>query len=69
MLIAKVKLIPFIRIVYEGDSICNENPFITPSINALSFYAICQTKDHSVAVVMVHKTLFYLSKFNKLKTF
>ena len=54
---------------YEGDSICNENPFITPSINALGFYAICQKKDQSVAVKMVHKTLFYLSKFNKLQTF
>ena len=54
---------------YEGGSICNENPFITPSTNALGFYAICQTKDQSVAVLMVRKTLFYLSKFNKLQTF
>ena len=29
--------------VYEGGSICNENPFITPSPNALGFYVICQT--------------------------
>ena len=55
--------------MYEGGSICNENPFITPSINALGFYAICQTKDQSVAVIMVYETLFYLSKFNKLQTF
>ena len=55
--------------IYEGGSICNENPFITPSTNALASYAICQTKDQSVAVTMVHRTLFYLSKFNKLKTF
>ena len=54
---------------YEGGSICNENPFITPSINALGFYVICQTKDQSVAVIMVYETLFYLSKFNKLQTF
>ena len=54
---------------YEGGSICNENPIITPSINALVFYAICQKKDQSVAVIMVYKTLFYLSKFNKLQTF
>ena len=47
-----------------GGSICNENPFITPSTNTLGFYAICQTKDQSVAVIMVHETLFYLSKFN-----
>ena len=55
--------------IYEGGSICNENPFITPSTNALGLYAICQTKDQSVAVIMVHETLFYLSKFNKLQTF
>ena len=54
---------------YEGGSICNENPFIAPSTNALGFNAICQTKDQSVAVIMVHKTLFYLYKFNKLQTF
>ena len=44
--------------MYEGGSICNENPFITPSTNALGFYAICQTKDQSVAVIIVHETLF-----------
>ena len=55
--------------LYEGGSICTENPFITPSTNALGTYAICQTKDQSVAVKMVHETLFYLSKFNKLHTF
>ena len=54
---------------YEGGSICNENPFITLSKNALGFYAICQTKDQSIAIIMVHETLFYLSKFNKLQTF
>ena len=54
---------------YEGGSICNENPFITPSTIALGSYAICQTKDQSVAVKMVHETLFYLYKFNKLHTF
>ena len=43
---------------------CNENPFITPSTNALGFSVICQTKDQSVAVIMVHETLFYLSEFN-----
>ena len=56
-------------VLYEGGSICNENPFITPSTNALGSFAICQTKDQSVAVKMVHETLFYLSKFNKLHTF
>ena len=55
--------------MYEGGSICNENPFITPSTNKLGSYAICQTKDQSVAVKIVHETLFYLSKFNKLHTF
>ena len=55
--------------IYEGGSICNENPFITPSTNALGSYAIGQTKDQSVAVKMVHEILFYLSKFNKLHTF
>ena len=54
---------------YEGGSICYENPFITSPINAFGFYAICQTKDQSVAVIMVPETLFYLSKFNKLQTF
>ena len=53
----------------RGGSICNENPFITPPTNALGFYVICQTKDQSVAVIMVHETLFYISKFNKLQTF
>ena len=45
------------------------NPFITPSTNVLGFYVICQTNDQSVAVIMVHETLFHLSKFNKLQTF
>ena len=54
---------------YEGGSICNENPCITPSKNALGFNAICQAKDQSVAVLMVHETLFYLSKFNMLHAF
>ena len=56
-------------VYYEGGSICNENPFITPSTNELGLYAIYQTKDQSVAVIMVHETLFYLSKFNKLQAF
>ena len=55
--------------LYEGGSKCNENPSITPSTNALGFNAICQTKDQSVAVIMVHDTLFYLSKFSMLQTF
>ena len=57
------------RSLYEGGSICNENPFMTPSPNALGFYVICQTKDQSIAFIMVQETLFYLSKFNKLQTF
>ena len=56
-------------IKYEGGSICNENPFITPSTNALGFNVICQTKDQSVAVIIVHETLFYLSKLNILQAF
>ena len=52
-----------------GGSIFNENPFITPSTNALEFYAICQTKDQGVSVIMVQETLFYLFKFIKLRTF
>ena len=59
----------FLLICYEEGSICNENPFITPSTNAIGSYAICQTKDQRVAVKMVNETLFYLSKFNKLNTF
>ena len=54
---------------YEGGSKCNENPFITPSPNALGFYAICQAKDQSIVFIMVQETLFYLYKFNKLQTF
>ena len=54
---------------YEGGSIYNENPFIAPSTNALGFYVICQTKNQSVAVIMVHETLIHLTKFNKLQTF
>ena len=30
----------------------------------LFFYAICQTKNQSLAVLMGHKTLFYLFMFN-----
>ena len=40
---------------YEGGSICNENPFITSCTNALGFFAICQTRDQSVAVKMVNE--------------
>ena len=52
-----------------GGSICNENPFITPSQNALGFYVICQMKDQSIVFIMVQESLFYLFKFNKLQTF
>ena len=62
-------IVCYLHDVYEGGSICNENPFITPSTNALGFYAICQTKDQSVADIMVHETLFHLTKLNKLQTF
>ena len=58
-----------VKTTYEGGSICNENPFITPSTKALGFNAICQTKDQSVAVIMVHETLFHHSKFNMLQAF
>ena len=54
---------------YEGGSICNKNPFITASTNALGSYAIRQTKDQSVAVIMVHETLFYLSKLPSYRLF
>ena len=57
------------RIIYEGGSICNENPFISPSTNKLEFHVIYQTKDQSIAIIMRHEKLFYLSKFNKLQTF
>ena len=53
----------------RGGFNINENPFITPSKKALGLYAIFQTKDQRVAVIMVYETLFYLSKFNKLQTF
>ena len=39
----------------------DENVLITPSTNALGFYTICQTKDQSLALQMVHQPLFYLS--------
>ena len=68
IMLINVKM-PTIVGIYEGGSICNENPFITPSANALGLYAICQTKDQSIAVIMVQEKLFYLSKFNKLQTF
>ena len=55
--------------IYEGGSICNENPFITPSTNVLGFYAICQMKDQSVAVIMVHRTLFYLPNLISYRLF
>ena len=61
-------ILPYVS-TYEGGSICNENPFITPSPSALGFYAMYQTKDQSIAFIMVQETLFYLSKFNKLQTF
>ena len=84
--VAPIRFCPLINYIYAAilyvyiciyirggwGSICNETPFINPSINALGFYAICQTKDQSVAVIMVimvHETLFYHSKFNKLQTF
>ena len=54
---------------YEGGSICNENPFITPSANALGFYAICQTKDQSVAVIMVHEHYFILPNLISYRLF
>ena len=47
----------------------NESTFIILPTNALEFYAICQTKDLSLAVLMVHKPLFYFSKIDKLQTF
>ena len=65
----RYELDEFEPFLYEGGSICNENPIITPFTNALGFNAICHTKDQSVAVRMVHKSLFYLSKFDKLQTF
>ena len=58
-----------IKLWYEGGSICNENPFITPSINALEFYAICLTKDQSKAVIIVYETLFYLSNLISYRLF
>ena len=42
-------------------SLCNENPFITPSTNALGVYSISQAKDLSAAVITVHETLLYFS--------
>ena len=58
-----------VLITYEGGSICNENPFITPSTNRVRILSRMPNVDQSVAVKMVHETLFYLSKFNKLHTF
>ena len=47
-----------IKTEYEGGSICNETPFITPATNTLVFYAICQTIDQNVGVIMVHYFVF-----------
>ena len=72
MIVSSLEMIlnrPSYLINVRGGSICNENPFITPFTNALGFNAICQTKDRSVAGIMMHEKLFYLSKFNKLQTF
>ena len=33
------------------------------------FMPYAKTKDQSIAIIMEHETLFYLSKFNKLQTF
>ena len=46
---------------YEGRSICNENVFITPSINALGFYGLYETKYQNLTFQMMHNALFYLS--------
>ena len=54
---------------YEGGSICNENSFITPSTNALGLYAIYQTKDISVAGMMVHKALFIFANLISYRLF
>ena len=44
------------------------NPFITLTTNALGFYVICQTKDQSVAVIMVQETFFLsLSSYRLFK--
>ena len=53
----------------EGGSISNENPFITLSTNAIGLYPLCQTKDQSVAVIMVHETLFYLFRLIRYRLF
>ena len=53
----------------KRGSICNENAFITRSTNAVGCFAVHQTKDLCLAVLMVHKPSFYLSKSNRLQTF
>ena len=55
--------------VYEGGSICNENPIINPSIAALGFYGICQTKDQSSAVIMMYKHYFIFSNLISYRLF
>ena len=44
-----------------GGSIYNGNTLITPLTKALKFYAICGTKDQGLTILMVYKTLFYVS--------
>ena len=56
-------------LILRGGSKSNKTPFITPTTITLVFFAICLTKDQSGDIIMVHETLFYLSKFNKLQTF
>ena len=56
---------------YEGRSICNENAFVTPSLSALGFHTICETKDQILTFQIMPKTLFYLSyslSYRLLKT-
>ena len=50
------KAAKFKIVIYEGGSISNENLLVTPSTHVLGFYAICQTKDQSVAFIMMHET-------------
>ena len=47
--------------IYEGDSIYNEIPLITPPRHGLELYTIYGMKDQGFTFRMVHKTLFYHS--------
>ena len=56
-------MVLLLKKLYEGGSICNENPFITPSTNALGSYAICQRKIKASPLKWCMKHYFIFPNF------